>query len=83
MKILTQTILALLIVSLIGWVTISENKNKALENDLKQQEVNFNISLDSLKNEIYVKDSIVMDIEGIVKDQKDCVRFKRIYNKAE
>lgn len=68
---------------LIFWVTISRNESKALRNDLKHQEMSFNISLDSLKTEIYIKDSIVMEIEGVVKDKKDCHRFKVIYNKAK
>jgi len=83
MKVLAQTVLAFLFIYLMGWVTISENKRKSLRNDLKQQEMSFNISLDSLRNEIYIKDSIVMDIEGVVKDKKDCHRFKVIYNKAK
>lgn len=82
-KIITQTVLALLFVSFIVWIGILRNENKALKSDIEQLKIDYNISLDSLINEIRIKDSIVNDIEGIVKDKKDCHRFKRIYNKAK
>jgi len=80
---LAQTILALLFVSFIVWIGILRNENKALRNDIKQLKIDYSISLDSLRNEIYVKDSIVMDCEGILQNPKDAIRLKRIYNTAK
>jgi len=80
---LAQTILALLFVSFIVWIGILRNENKALRNDINQLKIDYSISLDSLRNEIYVKDSIVMDCEGILQNPKDAIRLKRIYNTAK
>ena len=83
MKTISFTIIALLIV-LSYWLHYElRTQRKSLKNDIKQLKLDYSLSLDSLKNEIYVKDSIVMDIEGIIKDQKDANRFKRIYNMAK
>ena len=83
MKTISFTIIALLIL-LSYWLHYElRTQRKSLKNDIKQLKLDYSLSLDSLKNEIYVKDSIVMDIEGIIKDQKDANRFKRIYNMAK
>ena len=83
MKTINFTIIALLIL-LSYWLHYElRTQRKSLKNDIKQLKLDYSLSLDSLKNEIYVKDSIVMDIEGIIKDQKDANRFKRIYNMAK
>ena len=82
MKNLTFTIIALLAVLAIGWITISENKITSLKNDIEQLKQDNLIVVDSLKNEIYVKDSIVMDCEGVLMNKKDAIRFKQIYFKS-
>lgn len=82
MKNLTFTIIALLTVLAVGWITISENKRNELKNDIKQLKQDNLRVIDSLKKEIYVKDSIVMDCEGVLMNKKDAIRFKQIYFKS-
>ena len=83
MKNLTFTIIAILMLLsyCLHYELRMERKSlKEVKNSFKIDSTNVS---NYFLNEIRIKDSIVMDIEGIVKDKKDCIRFKQIYNKAK
>ena len=80
---ITFTIIALLMI-LSYWLHYELRMERKFRKSDKTAIIShYTNQLDSVKTILYIKDSIVMDCEGVIKDKKDAIRLKQIYNKAK